>query len=308
MTRHKEASLKGAIILSAVAHIALLTLLALNYDFWDLPPEPAAAEILEVETIDVSEIKQMQRKAQKKIEDAERKERERLEAIERVKEEEIRKEQEQKEEQARIERQREEDRIAQVKATEEKARKEKEQKELALKKEQEERKKKEEAEKKRKAEEARKKKEAEEKKKREEEARKKKEADEKKKREEEAKRRAQQESELEEMMAAEAEAAAARRKAVLSEVEKYKLLIYNKVKRNWIVPANPMGSCRIQVRLGPGGIVLDVTEGIGDAVLCRSAVAAVRKAEPLPVPENSEVFNEMRSITFTMDPKDKVQP
>ncbi len=308
--RREDPKLGMPLAIAAAGHIVLVALLALHFNWHSYEPTPLAGELLEAPTIDVSEVKQLQRKTRQRKQDVQRVEqeqREKEQELERIKELEAETERQQEAEKQRI---------AEEQAREEVRRKEDEAKRIALekKKEQEERQQKEKAEvdkkrkaeeeKKRKAEEEQKKKDAEAKKKKEEDEKKRKAEAEKKRKEEDAKRRAQQEADLEAQMEEEAQASAARRQQVLSEVDKYKALILNKVKRNWIVPANPQGDCRIQVRLGAGGIVLDVNDGIGDAVLCRSAVAAVKKAEPLPVPEDPAVFSELRVINFRMDPKE----
>jgi colicin import membrane protein len=53
-------------------------------------------------------------------------------------------------------------------------------------------------------------------------------------------------------------------------------------------------SCIIRVKLLPGGDVIDATvvEGSGDAAFDRSAEAAVRRASPLPLPADRELFDE----------------
>lgn len=308
--RREDPKLGVPLAIAAAGHIALVALLALHFNWHSYEPTPLAGELLDAPTIDISEVKKIQRQTKQRKQDVQRVEQEKREKeqeLERIKELEAEAERQQlaeqqrlAEEQAREEVRRKEDEAKRIALEKKKQQEEREQKEKA----EAEKKRKAEEEKKRKAEEEKKKKEAEAKKKKEEEEKRQKAEAEKKRKAEEAKRRAQQEADLEAQMEAEAEASAARRQQVLSEVDKYKALIYNKVKRNWIVPANPVGDCRVQVRLGPGGMVLDVSDGIGDAVLCRSAVAAVRKAEPLPVPTAPDVFEELRVINFKMDPKD----
>ena len=308
--RADEPKLGVPLAIAATGHVLLIALLALHFNWHSYEPTPLAGELLDAPTIDISEVKKIQRQSKQRKQDVQRVEQEKIEKeqeLERIKELEAEAERQQlveqqrlAEEQAREEVRRKEDEAKRIALEKKKQQEEREQKEKA----EAEKKRKSEEEKKRKAEEEKKKKEAEAKKKKEEEEKRLKAEAEKKRKAEEAKRRAQQEADLEAQMEAEAEASAARRQQVLSEVDKYKALIYNKVKRNWIVPANPVGECRVQVRLGPGGIVLDVSDGIGDAVLCRSAVAAVRKAEPLPVPTEPDVFEELRVINFKMDPKD----
>ncbi len=91
------------------------------------------------------------------------------------------------------------------------------------------------------------------------------------------------------------------------EVDKYKALIIGAISRQWILPenANRMLSSQFRIRLAPNGSVLDVvlTRGSGDAVLDRSAQAAIYKASPLPVPADPTAFNLFRSITLTVRPE-----
>jgi len=313
MRKREQAKLGIPLAIASAGHFLLLVLLVLHFNWRSFEPTPIAGELLDAPTIDVSEVKKIQRKARQKKQDVQNTAQEKLDQqqeLERIK---------QLEAETELQQQAEQQRIAEEQAREDVRRKEDDAKRLALekKKEKEELEQKEkseldkirkaEVEKKHKAQEEQQKRELEAKKKKEDEEKKRKTDAEKKKKDEDAKRRVQQEEDLEAQMEEEAQASATRRQHLLSEVDKYKSLIYNKVKRNWIVPANPVGDCRIQVRLGPGGIVLDVNDGVGDSVLCRSAVAAVRKAEPLPVPEDATVFDEMRVINFKMDPKDAPQ-
>ena len=91
---------------------------------------------------------------------------------------------------------------------------------------------------------------------------------------------------------------------MLSEAQKYKGLIKGKISRNWITP-NQNEVCILNIRLGPGGIVLDVRVVSGVASVCRSAIAAVYKSDPLPVSKDPDVFNKMRNIELELDPQDK---
>jgi len=65
--------------------------------------------------------------------------------------------------------------------------------------------------------------------------------------------------------------------------------IRQKVERAWTRPAGiPDGlSCVVAVRLGPGGTVLSaqVVRTSGNAAFDRSAETAVRRADPLPMPD-----------------------
>jgi len=174
------------------------------------------------------------------------------------------------------------------------------------KKEEEEKKKKEESERKKKAEDEKKKKDEAERIKKEEAEKQKREetkrvAEEKRKREEaEAKRRAE-EADLEKEMEVDAAANAARQKQIMDEVELSRARIMDKIRRNWI-KANETDVCTVHVRLGFDGSVLEVKKTIGPELQCRSAVAALRKAEPLPVPKDADVFDKFRDTRFPFDP------
>ncbi|TCK17381.1 cell division and transport-associated protein TolA [Thiogranum longum] len=160
-----------------------------------------------------------------------------------------------------------------------------------------------EAEKKRKAEAVRKKAEAEKKRKMEE-ARQKAEA-EKKRKAEEARQKA--EAEMRERLAAEQERLRAQRDSAMQRmIDEYGLYIKEKVQRSWIRPSAGSSSlsCVVNVRLIPGGEVVDVkiVRGSGNAAFDRSVEAAVFKASPLPVPPDPEVMEKFRSITFEFNP------
>ncbi len=91
------------------------------------------------------------------------------------------------------------------------------------------------------------------------------------------------------------------------EVDKYKSLILRAIGQRWRIPENadPSLSCKLLIKLGSGGVVLDVrvVESSGDPLLDRSAVLAVQKASPLPVPEMKDVFNKFREFKLTVRPE-----
>lgn len=90
------------------------------------------------------------------------------------------------------------------------------------------------------------------------------------------------------------------------EVDKYKALIINAISRQWILPdnANSSMSSQFRIRLAPNGAVLDVSlmRSSGDAILDRSAQAAIFKASPLPVPADPTTFDMFRDISLTVRP------
>lgn len=94
-----------------------------------------------------------------------------------------------------------------------------------------------------------------------------------------------------------------------SIVDKYKALILQQVGQHWIVPeVNSDISCRLLITLAPGGTVLDVklVESSGNDALDRSAIQAVYKASPLPVPQDSSAFNAMRQLDMLVRPESAV--
>ncbi len=133
------------------------------------------------------------------------------------------------------------------------------------------------------------------------------EAEKRRKLEEERKRRAEEKAEfknalLEEEMAV---AAAAREVRLQTQRQKYALLIAQKVESNWLRPvANTDGeSCEVIVTQTMKGDVLDVLlqSCTSDNAFQRSVERAVRKASPLPMPPEPDVFE--RKIHFTFKPR-----
>ena len=64
-------------------------------------------------------------------------------------------------------------------------------------------------------------------------------------------------------------------------------------------------SCTLLVKMVPGGDVVDakVIRSSGNVVFDRQAEIAVRKASPLPVPDDPRLFQQMREIQFIFDPQ-----
>lgn len=95
--------------------------------------------------------------------------------------------------------------------------------------------------------------------------------------------------------------------AALGEIDKYLALIRNKVTRNWLKPAGARKglACTVRVRTIPGGDVVGVTiiKSSGNAIFDRSVETAVRKAAPLPLPQDPAVAGRMREIDFEFIPE-----
>lgn len=89
-------------------------------------------------------------------------------------------------------------------------------------------------------------------------------------------------------------------------IDKYKSLIKQAISQQWIVPQNLPNniSCVLDIRLAPGGTVIAVTvlQSSGNAALDNSAVAAVNKASPLPVPTDPGSFDQFRELHLTVKP------
>ncbi len=130
----------------------------------------------------------------------------------------------------------------------------------------------------------------------------------KRKSEEAARKRAEAEKRMQEQLAAEEAALqSSQEKEVLSEVEKYTAMIMTQVSRNWIQPTafDPGSSCLVEVKLFPTGEVVDVAvkQCKGGALFQRSVESAVRKASPLPVSKDPNVFAKLRDIEFNFKPE-----
>lgn len=114
--------------------------------------------------------------------------------------------------------------------------------------------------------------------------------------------------ELKEALAAEekAQAEAEERSRDESEITRYIKLIQAQIGSafTFIDPESGL-RCELLVRMAPGGDVLDarVVRSSGSATFDRQAEIAVRKASPLPVPEEPRLFQQMREIQFVFEPK-----
>lgn len=91
-----------------------------------------------------------------------------------------------------------------------------------------------------------------------------------------------------------------------AEVDKYKALIVQAISQNWVVPntVSPDLSCILHINLAPGGVVtsVSVVKSSGDSGLDNSAMSAVYKASPLPVPEDAKLFDQFRELNLTVRP------
>jgi colicin import membrane protein len=259
-------------------HLAILLLMIFGLDWWEKPEAKRfKADVVQATVIDaakvdaeVKKLKLADENKKKKEKQAKLKEKKRLDDLKKK-------------------RQQEEKRLADIK----KKRKAEEAKKLKLEKER----KRKEAEAKKRAAEEKKKKAAEAKRKAAEE-KKRKAAAEKKRKAEEAKKRKQKEREARLRAEMEAERDA-------TEIELYSARIQEAIEMEWL---RPMGvgdglSCTLRIRMAAGGSVIaaQVVRGSGSSAFDRSAEAAVRKADPLPVP-SGRLFEKMRTIDLEFAP------
>lgn len=101
---------------------------------------------------------------------------------------------------------------------------------------------------------------------------------------------------------------AARSARAATEVDKYRILIRQRVSRSWNRPSGAAKGlkCTVSVRLAPGGEVLAarVVRSSGNPVFDRSVENAVYKAAPLPLPEDPTLFDNFREIEFLFSPEE----
>ena len=119
---------------------------------------------------------------------------------------------------------------------------------------------------------------------------------------------AKAEAALKDALAAEEaeQAAAAQASRDVSELARYVAKFKAVISNAFVYPDLKSGlKCTLFVRLIPGGEVIDVrvVESSGNAVFDRQAENAVRKASPLPVPDDPRLFEKMREIRFLFDPE-----
>ena len=148
---------------------------------------------------------------------------------------------------------------------------------------------------------------------------------EEKKKEEEALRKAKAEREKAEKKTAEAKAKQAEQEAALNEMfsglesesasrssargelvhdeaKQWASRFEGMIQQNWIVDSSMSGQkCRLNLRLAPDGLVIDVSTLSGDAALCRSASASVLKVSKFPMPSDSDVVVKLRDLNLNFE-------
>lgn len=274
-------------VLVILVHIGLVVLLSINLSNDEKPPVPMAQKhkIIDAVVVDAKKYDQREKQkeisAKKKIEDKKAVEKKRLaekkQAAEKKKAAEKKRQQEADKKIAIAKKKEAEQKAKEQKAKEQKAREKKEQERKELERKEQERLA---AEKKRKA-------------------------------EEELKRRADEKADFEralleeEMREEEARKQAERTARLQTQRQQYIMLIAQKVEDSWLRPAvNTEGqSCDVIVTQTMMGDVIDVRlqSCSSDNAFQRSVERAVRKASPLPLPPNPDVFD--REIYFTFKPR-----
>lgn len=91
-------------------------------------------------------------------------------------------------------------------------------------------------------------------------------------------------------------------------IDRYQAMILQAISEHWLIPpgVDKTLSCKLNIQLAPDGSVLNVTllESSNNVLLDRSAVAAVYKSSPLPVPTDPEAFDSFRNIDLIVRPED----
>ena len=119
----------------------------------------------------------------------------------------------------------------------------------------------------------------------------------------EAKKLAAEKQALADKLAREAASAQA------GEIDKYRRLIQDRVKRFIVEPANLQGNPEVEVelRILPGGDVLEpsvrVRRSSGNPAYDQAVERAILKASPLPVPSDPSLFNQLRELNLKVRPK-----
>lgn len=90
------------------------------------------------------------------------------------------------------------------------------------------------------------------------------------------------------------------------ELNRYLMLIQQKVERNWVRPPSALAGleCEVAVVQLPNGDVMDArtVRCNGDEAVRRSVENAVRRSSPLPLPDNRALFE--RNLRFVFKPEE----
>lgn len=105
--------------------------------------------------------------------------------------------------------------------------------------------------------------------------------------------------------------AAIKAKQITNMIDRYNALILQSIGNHWIIPqgVNKQLTSKLFVQVAPDGSVLSVQllKSSGNVQLDRSAIAAIYKASPLPVPEVKSVFDRnFKQLTLIVRPEDVI--
>ncbi len=99
---------------------------------------------------------------------------------------------------------------------------------------------------------------------------------------------------------------AANRARIKREVNRYAALIRASIEQNWLQPSDLQENirCKIKVKLLPTGEIISakIVEASGNRAFDESALRAVYKSAPLPVPQEQAVFKDFRELTLPFQP------
>jgi len=87
-----------------------------------------------------------------------------------------------------------------------------------------------------------------------------------------------------------------------STVDQYKALIKARIESHWVKPSNSTGLIvKVRVQVIPGGGIGSITilQSSGNPAFDMSVDAAIRQAEPIPLPPNPSLLDYFRVIDFT---------
>ncbi|MGB5854972.1 MAG: cell envelope integrity protein TolA [Oceanisphaera sp.] len=109
---------------------------------------------------------------------------------------------------------------------------------------------------------------------------------------------------LEAMMGDDLGKSTAVKKPSKGDIDQAVAAIQAAVIRNWSVSNLMLGKqCVINVRLAADGLVLKSTVISGDQAVCQSALVAINKASPLPMPKDPELIKELQNSNLTLIPR-----
>lgn len=100
-------------------------------------------------------------------------------------------------------------------------------------------------------------------------------------------------------------------RALQGTLNRYTQKILGAISPNWIIPTGVASGAKATflITLAPGGTVVDVKllKSSGNVLLDRSCQVAIYKSSPLPVPKDPKLFDKLRELRLTLDPKDVIR-